>query len=236
MLLVERGLFPTRNKAQAAIMAGKVVVEGHPHPKAGLEIHTNTVIRLEPDACPFVSRGGMKLAAALKDFSVSPQNRTALDLGSSTGGFTDCLLKNGAVKVYAVDVGTKQLDQKLRNDSRVVVMENTHARDLAPGMFDPLPDLCTADVSFISLSKVLPNVLPCMNKPSDFILLIKPQFELEPKKVPKGIVRVEEYRKEAVDRIRQAIGLLGLAEKGLMESPIKGSRGNIEYLLYARSV
>ena len=216
-------------------MAGKVWVEGQPHPKAGLQIYSDVQIRIEPDVCPYVSRGGLKLAAALKQFAIHAQGRTALDLGASTGGFTDCLLQNGASRVYAVDVGTKQLDQKLRNEPRVVVMENTHARELEPGMFDPLPDLCVADVSFISLSKVLPHVLPCVRKPSEFILLIKPQFELEPKKVPKGIVRLEENRKEAVDRVRQAAERLGLSELGLIESPIKGSRGNIEYLLHLRS-
>jgi len=234
LLLVERGFFPTRTKAQAAIMAGKVRVENHPHPKAGLEIRGDTEITIEPDACPYVSRGGLKLAAALQQFEISAQGRTALDLGASTGGFTDCLLQNGAEKIYAVDVGTNQLDFKLRNDSRVVVMENTHARELVARLFDPLPDLCVADVSFISLSKVLSHVLPCLKRPAELILLVKPQFELEPKKVPKGIVRSEEYRREAIDRVRQAAAHLGLAEQGLIESPIKGARGNIEYLLYLK--
>jgi 23S rRNA (cytidine1920-2'-O)/16S rRNA (cytidine1409-2'-O)-methyltransferase len=216
-------------------MAGQVWVEDHPHPKAGLELPADIPIRLASNACSYVSRGGLKLAAALERFAIKTQSRIALDLGASTGGFTDCLLQKGAAKVYAVDVGTKQLDQKLRNDGRVVAMENTHARDLTPKLLDPLPDLCVADVSFISLTKVLPYVLPCLKIPFDLILLIKPQFELEPKKVPKGIVRIEEYRQEAIERIRQSGRSLHLIEYGLMESPVKGSRGNIEYLILFRS-
>lgn len=234
LLLVERGLFSTRTKAQAALLAGKVVVPGHPRPKAGLEISPDTPLEIQPDACPYVSRGGLKLAGALDRFKIDPKGEVALDVGSSTGGFTDCLLQRGAAKVHAVDVGTKQLDAKLRNDPRVVVRENTHARDLRPGQFDPRPKLGAADVSFISLTKILPNIAPCLIPSADLILLIKPQFELEPKKVPKGIVRDEAFRQEAVTKVRAAAERLGLRELGLMESPLRGARGNIEYLIHLR--
>lgn len=232
VLLVDLGHFPTRAKAQAAIMAGRVRVDGHARPKAGLELRDDALITVAPDASPYVSRGGIKLAAAVERFEINPQHRTAMDLGSSTGGFSDCLLQRGAAKVYAVDVGTKQLDAKLRADPRVVVMENTHAKDLRPEWFDPLPDLLVADVSFISLTKVLVHALACLRQPAELVTLVKPQFELEPKKVPKGIVREEPHRKEAIDRVRAAAARLGLVERGLMESPITGSRGNVEYLMY----
>lgn len=213
-------------------MAGQVVVPGHPKPKSGLALLPDAEITVAPDACPYVSRGGLKLAAALDAFKVNPKGRVAIDVGSSTGGFTDCMLQRGAKQVYAVDVGTKQLDSRLRDDPRVVVMENTHARTLREGQFDPAPDLCVMDLSFISITKVLENVLACLAEDSEMIALVKPQFELEPKKVPKGIVQDDAFRKEAVDRVRTAARRLRLKEHGLIESPLKGARGNIEYLLY----
>ena len=245
VLLVERGLFPTRAKAQAAILAGKVSVPRHPNPKAGLELPLDAVVTVAADACPYVSRGGLKLAGALDRFKVDPKGRVAIDVGSSTGGFTDCLLQRGAVKVYAVDVGTKQIDAKLRNDPRVVVMENTHARDLEPEQLDPRPDLAVVDVSFISLTKVLPYVLPCLGRSDsdspagshdapriDIVALIKPQFELEPKKTPKGIVRDPAHREEAIAKVRASAQKLGLQELGFMESPIHGAKGNVEFLIH----
>jgi len=213
-------------------MAGKVRVPGRANLKAGLEVPPETPIEIAPDACPYVSRGGLKLAAALDEFGVQAAGRTALDVGSSTGGFTDCLLQRGAGKVYAVDVGTKQLDSKLRGDPRVAVMENTHARDLKPGLFDPRPDLAVVDVSFISLTKVLPWIVPCLASPFDIVALIKPQFELEAKKTPKGVVRKEEHREEAISRVRAAAGEIGLAERGLMASPLTGAKGNREFLIH----
>ena len=188
-LLVERGLFETRSKAQAAIMAGKVRLAGHARLKAGSEVPEDAPVEVLADACPFVSRGGLKLRAALDAFGVDPRGRVCLDVGASTGGFTDCLLKRGAKRVHAVDVGHGQLNAKLRADPRVRVLEETHARDLMPALIDPPPDLAVIDVSFISLTKVLPHVLRCLPGPFDLIALIKPQFELEPKKTPKGIVR-----------------------------------------------
>ena len=227
-LLVARGLFQTLTKAQAALMAGKVWIAGKPAPKAGTLVAPDVPVSVLPDAVPYVSRGGLKLAAALDKFSLRIEGRVALDVGASTGGFTDCLLQRGAKKVYAVDVGRGQLDVKLRKDARVVNMEKTHARDLRPGMFPEPPDLAVIDVSFISLSKVLPHVLPCLSRPADIVALIKPQFELAPKKVPKGVVREEKHRLEAVEDLRRSVG--GLRETGLMESPIKGPKGNVEFL------
>lgn len=231
--LVNRGLFESRTKAQAAIMAGKVVVEGHERPKAGTQVNGETGIEVLKDAVPFVSRGGLKLAAGLDEFGLTIKGRTAVDVGASTGGFTDCLLQRGAARVYAVDVGHGQLDAKLRADPRVVNIEKTHARDLGPDLFDgEKPDLAVVDVSFISLAKVLPSVLACLNKPCEIVALVKPQFELEPKMAPKGVVKEEAYRQEAVSRARKAASALGLTEKGLLESPVKGPKGNVEFLLW----
>ncbi|MBI5245439.1 MAG: TlyA family RNA methyltransferase [Elusimicrobia bacterium] len=232
VLLVEKGFFETRARAQAALLAGKVEVQGCPRPKAGTQVETGAGIHVRPDAVPFVSRGGLKLEAALERFALKVQGRIAVDVGASTGGFTDCLLKRGAAKIYAVDVGRGQLDFRLRSDARVVCMERTHAGRLAPEMFDPRPDLAVMDVSFISITKVLPALIPCLRRPFELIALIKPQFELEPKKVPKGVVRRDEFRLEAVARVRNAAKAMQLTERGLMESPIKGPKGNRELLCY----
>lgn len=233
MLLLRKGLFATRAKAQAAIMAGKVRVEGRQDPKPGDLLRLETRIEILKDAVPYVSRGGLKLAAALEGFRVDPYGRLALDVGASTGGFTDCLLQRGAAKVYAVDVGHGQLDSRLRADPRVVCLERTHARDLTPAVFGTDAgrlDLGVLDVSFISLAKVLAPVIACLARPFDLIALIKPQFELEPKKVPKGIVRREEFRLEAVASLRAFIASLPVAERGLLECPVKGAKGNVEFL------
>lgn len=231
-LLVERGLFATRAKAQAAIMAGKVRVEGHASPKAGSPVAEDAAVAVLPDACPFVSRGGLKLAAALDAFAIDPRGRVALDLGASTGGFTDCLLQRGAACVHAVDVGHGQLDAKLRADARVKVYEGLHARDLSPELLSPRPDLAVIDVSFISLTRVLGPALACLARPGELVALVKPQFELEPKKVPKGIVRSPEHREEALARVRAAAAELGLRERGALESPVHGAKGNVETLVF----
>ena len=230
---MERRLFETRNKAQAAIMAGKVVVKNCPNPKAGSQVKEDAVVDILADAVPYVSRGGLKLAAALKAFNLKAANRIAVDVGASTGGFTDCLLQNGAAKVHAVDVGRAQLDQKLRDDPRVEDHQRIHARDITPDLFsDETPDLAVADVSFISLTHILGAVSRCLREPFEIVALIKPQFELEPKKVPKGVVREEAYRQEAINKVRAAGKELGLIERGLIESPAKGPKGNVEYLIY----
>jgi 23S rRNA (cytidine1920-2'-O)/16S rRNA (cytidine1409-2'-O)-methyltransferase len=234
-LLVDRGLFPTRTKAQAAVMAGKVRLEGVDRPKAGQSVSEDAKVEILEDAVPFVSRGGLKLQAALDAFPIKVEGRVALDLGASTGGFTDCLLQRGAAKVYAVDVGTAQLDDKLRKDPRVVSLEKTHAKDLTPKLLgEPAPDLLVCDVSFISLTKVLEPALAVLAHPCELVLLVKPQFELEPKKVPKGVVREQAHRDEAVERVRTAAKDLGLSDHGLLESPAKGPKGNLEYLLFLK--
>ena len=231
LLLVERGLFETRSKAQAAVMAGLVLVDGKPAVKAGDPVAEESELSLKSDPCPFVSRGGLKLRAALDAFPVIVKDRVCLDVGASTGGFTDCLLQAGAAKVYAIDVGTAQLDSKLKADPRVVSKENTNARLLKPEWFSPRPTLAVADVSFISLSQVLPFILPCLADPYELIVLVKPQFEVGPKLAPKGVVRDPAVRLQAVEKIRAAAAALGLADGGLVESPAKGPKGNVEYLL-----
>jgi len=234
LLLVERGLFETRAKAQAAVMAGQVFVEGRPQTKAGTP--TPEDARLEVVApCPYVSRGGLKLDSALKAFPLAVAGRVCLDLGASTGGFTDCLLQRGASRVYAVDVGTAQLDARLRADPRVVSLERTHAKDLRAGLFDPLPDLGVADASFISLTKILPHLLACLKPPYEVLALIKPQFELEPKLVPKGVVRDPAHRVLAVERVRESLRGLPVRENGLFECPLRGPKGNAEFFLYLSS-
>jgi 23S rRNA (cytidine1920-2'-O)/16S rRNA (cytidine1409-2'-O)-methyltransferase len=233
LLLVERGMFETRTKAQAAVMAGLVLVDGKPATKAGEGVSEDAELSLKSDPCPYVSRGGLKLRAALDAFSsINVLGRVCLDVGASTGGFTDCLLQAGAAKVYAVDVGTAQLSSRLRSDSRVVSRENTHARLLRPEWFDPRPSLAVADVSFISLAQVLPFIVPCLSTPYELVVLVKPQFEVGPKLAPKGVVRDPAVRDQAVDKIRAAAASLGLEEKGLIESPAKGPKGNVELLLW----
>lgn len=231
LLLVERGLFETRTKAQAALMAGKVRVAGKDRPKPGDLVMRDCSVEVLPDACPYVSRGGLKLAGALGAFRLDVSGRVALDLGASTGGFTDCLLQRGAAKVYAVDVGHGQLDARLRADPRVTNIEKTHARDLVCASFDPRPDLAVVDVSFISLTMVLAPLLACLARPADVVALVKPQFELEPKKTPKGVVKDDAHRAEALARVREAAADLGLVETGCVDSPVAGAKGNREFLV-----
>lgn len=234
VLLVERGLFETRSKASAAVMAGLILVDGKPAPKAGAGVAEDADISLKSDPCPYVSRGGLKLRAALDAFPIGVKDRVCLDVGASTGGFTDCLLQAGAAKVYAVDVGTAQLDSRLKADARVLSRENTHAKLLRPEWFDPRPTLAVADVSFISLAQVIPFILPCLADPAELVVLVKPQFEVGPKLAPKGVVRDTAVRLQAVDKIRTAAAALGLIEGGLVESPAKGPKGNVEFLLWLR--
>jgi 23S rRNA (cytidine1920-2'-O)/16S rRNA (cytidine1409-2'-O)-methyltransferase len=233
LLLVERGLFETRSKALAAVMAGLVLVDGKPAAKAGEAVSEDAELSLKSDPCPYVSRGGRKLRAALDAFaSINVLGRVCLDIGASTGGFTDCLLQAGAAKVYAIDVGTAQLHSKIKSDPRVVSRENTHAKLLDPDWFSPRPTLCVVDVSFISLAQVIPFILPCLAAPYELVVLVKPQFEVGPKLAPQGVVRDPAVRIQAVDKIRAAASALGLAERGLIESPAKGPKGNVEFLLW----
>ncbi|OGW41403.1 MAG: hypothetical protein A2010_04280 [Nitrospirae bacterium GWD2_57_9] len=236
-LLVGRSLVESRERGQALILAGQVLVNGQKLDKAGALVPEDAEIRVLGEVLPFVSRGGLKLEAALKEFSIPVAGRTALDVGASTGGFTDCLLQQGAVKVYAVDVGYGQMAWKIRQDARVVVIERANIRDLEPSLVPELVDIAVIDVSFISLEKVVPALLKFLKPGADLIALIKPQFEVGREHVGKGgIVRDETARRAAVDRITGSVAGLGFDIKGLIPSPITGQDGNIEFLLYASRI
>lgn len=230
--MVERGLAPTRERAQALVLAGLVDVDGKRVDKAGTKIPAGSDIRLRGNDNPFVSRGGLKLRHALDHFALDVTGRIAMDVGSSTGGFTDCLLQRGAAKVYAVDVGKGQLDLKLRRDPRVVVMEKENFRHLARERVPDRLTLVVGDLSFISLALVLPKIKEFLEPGGDAVLLVKPQFEVGKGKVGKGgIVRDEALRLEALAGVERASRDAGFETKGSVESPIKGAKGNVEYLL-----
>ncbi|HKI00887.1 MAG TPA: TlyA family RNA methyltransferase [Thermoanaerobaculia bacterium] len=235
-LLVERGLFPSREQARRAVMAGTVEVEGKRVDKPGTEIRGEARVAVQGPKEPFVSRAGRKLAHALDHFGVDPAGRVCLDVGASTGGFTDCLLQRGAARVYALDVGYGQLDHRLRTDPRVVVMERVNARYLAP---DALPEPCgliTLDVSFISLLKVMPALLPHLQPGGLLLPMIKPQFEAGRGAVGKGgILRDEEVRRRVIDECAAGIAALGLENLGVFDSPVAGTGGNREaFALFRR--
>jgi len=231
-LLVERGLAPTREKAQALIMAGAVLVDGRKAAKPGQPVDAE--IRVEIVAQPpFVSRGGLKLEAAIARFGIQVAGRICLDIGASTGGFTDCLLQRGAARVHAVDVGTGQLDWKLRNDPRVVVHEKLNARYLRPEDLGQPIALAVCDVSFISATLIVPAVTPVLQPAGEMVILVKPQFEVGKGQVGKGgIVREPELHEAACRRVEDAVRQLGF-ETAIIESPILGAEGNHEFLLYA---
>lgn len=234
-LMVERGLAPSREKAQALIMAGQVVVGDHAAEKAGQQVTAKVEIRIKGDLLPFVSRGGLKLEKGLVTFGIDPDGRIAIDVGASTGGFTDCLLQRGAAKVYAVDVGYGQLAWKLREDPRVVVMEKTNIRNLQPEQLEPLPDLAVIDASFISLNLVLPPTLLLLKKPAEVIALIKPQFEVGKGAVGKGgIVRDPRLHDEVLANMEHLAAGLGAELLGICDSPITGADGNREFLMGLR--
>ncbi len=232
-LLVERALAESREKAQALIMAGEVLVNGQKALKPGHAIDVASRIEVIGKA-PYVSRGGIKLAAALDEFVIDVAGCVCMDVGSSTGGFTDCLLQRGAVRVHAVDVGAGQLDWKLRNDARVVVHEGLNARGLRFEDIGELVDLATFDVSFISVTLILPAVAPILRPAGRMVILIKPQFEVGKGQVGKGgIVRSADLHGQACARVEDAVKSLGFETK-MMESPITGAEGNKEFLIYAR--
>ncbi len=235
LLLVARGLAPTRVKAQAMILSGRVEVPGRRIVKAGTAVDPNAEVRVLSPAHPYVSRGGVKLGAALDAFAIDPAGLVCLDVGASTGGFTDCLLQRGARRVYAIDVGRGQLDAKLRADPRVVVRERVNARRLT-GEHVPEPvTLATLDVSFISVRLVLPAVVPHLASGAWVIVLVKPQFEAGRKEVPRGgVVRSEETWRRVVEEIEEFGTSLGLRTLGVLPSPIRGARGNQEFLLAFR--
>jgi 23S rRNA (cytidine1920-2'-O)/16S rRNA (cytidine1409-2'-O)-methyltransferase len=231
-LLVQKGLVESREKAQALIMAGSVYADGKRVEKAGERIPTDAKLEVR-GRLKYVSRGGYKLEKALNTFGVEVKGKTCLDVGASTGGFTDCLLQRGAVKVYAVDVGTGQLDYGLRKDPRVVSYEKTDARSLTEEHIPQKVDLITVDVSFIPLEKVLPSVVRFLKEGGEIIALVKPQFELSPREVKKGVVRKREDRRKAVQKVVEfATESLNLSVKGITKSAPKGPKGNEEFLLY----
>ena len=235
LLLVARGLAPTREKAQAMILAGRVQVDGRPAEKAGSPVPADADVRVEGPEHPYVSRGGIKLAAALDAFRIDPAGLVCLDVGASTGGFTDCLLQRGAARVYAVDVGYGQIDAKLRSDPRVVLREKVNARFLSREHVPEAVGLAVLDLSFISVRLVLPAVLALLDAGARIVVLVKPQFEAGRSEVGKGgIVRSEETRRRVVADIEAFGRGLGLAVEGSVPSPIAGARGNREFLLVFR--
>jgi 23S rRNA (cytidine1920-2'-O)/16S rRNA (cytidine1409-2'-O)-methyltransferase len=229
-LLVERGLFESRAKAQAAIAAGLVTADGVEVRKASDEITTDAAIDARA-AHPYVSRGGIKLAAALDLFHFDPKGRVCLDVGASTGGFTQVLLERGAARVYAVDVGRGQLHASLRGRPEIVSLEETDIRNVQP--LDPAPDLIVIDVSFISLKQVLPAALKLTATPAQLVALIKPQFEAGRERVKKGIVRDPAVHAAVCDDIAAFVASLGWRVAGVIPSPIRGGDGNVEFLLGA---
>ena len=233
ILLVSRGLAPSREKAKAIIMSGIVYVDGNKEDKAGTTFPENVNIEIKGNTLKYVSRGGLKLEKAMKEFDLSLENYICMDVGSSTGGFTDCMLQNGAVKVYAVDVGHGQLDWKLRNDPRVVCMEKTNIRYVTPEHIDDKLDFSSIDVSFISLTKVLLPVKNLLKDNGEIVCLIKPQFEAGREKVgKKGVVRDKKVHEEVIDMVVEYATSIELYPISLDFSPVKGPEGNIEYLLY----
>jgi 23S rRNA (cytidine1920-2'-O)/16S rRNA (cytidine1409-2'-O)-methyltransferase len=231
-LLHEKGLFESRERARAAIMAGKVRINGNLADKPGMKVNKEASIEVS-GGLPYVSRGGLKLAKALQSFHIDLNGKTVLDVGASTGGFTDCALQNGAARVYAVDVGYGQLAWKLRSDPRVVTLERTNIKNLQPGALDKRPDFITIDVSFISLGKIMPAVAALAEKNAVGIALIKPQFEAGREKVgKKGVVRDPDTHREVIGNICRMMAGNGWRVMGLDYSPVKGPEGNIEYLLH----
>ncbi len=231
VLLVNKGLAESREKAKRTIMAGIVYVNGQKEDKAGTTFDPEVPIEVRGNVLPYVSRGGLKLEKAIKEFGVSCEGKVCLDIGASTGGFTDCMLQNGAVKVFAIDVGHGQLDWKLRNDERVVCMEKTNIRFVKPEDLGELASLVSIDVSFISLQLVLPVVKTLIKKDCQVVCLIKPQFEAGRDQVgKKGVVRDKKVHAEVIEKTLSFAYSIGFELKGLTFSPIKGPEGNIEYL------
>lgn len=233
VMLVNRGLATSREKAKAIIMSGIVFVDGQREDKAGSTFDEKVNIEVKGATLKYVSRGGLKLEKAMSHFDIALEGKVCMDVGSSTGGFTDCMLQNGAVKVYAVDVGHGQLDWKLRNDERVVCMEKTNIRYVTPDQIAEPPAFVSIDVSFISLTKVLGPVKELMTEKGEIVCLIKPQFEAGREKVgKKGVVRDRKVHEEVIHMVMDYASSIGFVLCNLEFSPIKGPEGNIEYLLH----
>jgi len=235
VLLVKKGFFETREKARAAIMAGNVFVDGRPVTKAGEKVNQDSIIHIKENIMPYVSRGGLKLERALDCFKIDVKDKVAIDVGASTGGFTDCLLKRGAKKVYAVDVGYGQLDWRLRQDPRVICMERINARYLKPEDIGELVDIAVIDVSFISLKLIMPPVKNLLKDYADVVALVKPQFEAGRALVgKKGIVDNPEVHMEVLEDLVSFFKELELSVVTLTYSPIRGQKGNIEFLVHLK--
>ncbi len=235
LLVVERGLADSREKAQAMILAGEVRVNGSRSDKAGMQVTTDARIEVSGTSAKYASRGGLKLEGALEDFAIDVSGKTCLDIGASTGGFTDCLLSNGARCVYAVDVTTEQMVWRLQQDPRVKQIKE-NARNLRPEQIPEPADLVTVDVSFISVAKVLPAVVAAAGPRAEYLILVKPQFELDRGDVGRGgIVREAALHARAVERVRTAAEAAGLRVEGVRPSRVTGAEGNQEFFLHARN-
>lgn len=233
--MVNRNLVPSREQAKALIMAGEVAVNGKKADKAGFEVKPEDTIALLTSPIPFVSRGGLKLDKAVKEFGLVLTGKKCIDIGASTGGFTDCMLQNGAAHVHALDVGYGQLDWKLRNSPAVTVMERTNARYMVPEWYPYGFDFASIDVSFISLKLILPPLFNCLDENGEVVALIKPQFEAERSEIgKKGVVKDEAVHARVCAASMQMAYSLGYAVCGLSHSPIKGPEGNIEFLVYLK--
>lgn len=235
MALVEQGFFPSRTRAQASIMAGEILVNSEVETRADRSILPEDVLSIKEKSCPYVSRGGLKLAGALKTWNLSVKDKVCVDIGVATGGFSDCMLQAGAKEVYGVDVGKGQLASEMLRYKNFHFKPQTNARYMTPDLFDEPPQFAAVDVSFISLKMIMEPLFNVMAQEGDIVFLIKPQFELSPKQVPHGIVKTEENRQAAIasvqgffeENIKEKFGAMSL---GLIESPIKGTHGNTEYL------
>lgn len=232
-LLTDRGLADSRNKAQALVLAGQVLADERKIEKPGQQVDPECEIRILGEQPRYVSRAGFKLEGALIKFGIDMQGKVCLDIGASTGGFTDCLLQHGAATVYAVDVGTNQLNWRIRQDARVMVHEQTNAKDLCEQLIPEPIQFVSCDVSFISATLVLPPVAPLLANGAEIVVLAKPQFEAGRGEVGKGgIVRSDQIRQAAADKVRRAIDALGFRSIKQMDSPVEGAQGNREILLY----
>lgn len=239
MALVEQGFFPSRTRAQASIMAGEVLVNGQVDTRADRSILPEDVLSIKEKSCPYVSRGGLKLAGALKAWNLSVKDKVCVDIGVATGGFSDCMLQAGAKDVYGVDVGKGQLASEMLRYKNFHFKPETNARYMTPDLFEEAPQFAAVDVSFISLKMIMEPLFHVMAPEGDIVFLIKPQFELSPKQVPHGIVKTEENRQAAIasvqgffeEHLKDKFGAQSMA---LMESPIKGTHGNTEYLWHVR--
>jgi len=233
VIIVDSGLIKSRERAKALIMEGKVIVNGITITKAGTLVNRDSEIALKNGDLPYVGRGGLKLKAALDFFHINPGNKVIMDIGCSTGGFTDCVLKENASKVYAVDVGYGQIDWSLRQNPKVILLEKTNIRYLEKEKIPEPIDLIVIDVSFISLTKVLPGCIEFLDDKGEILALIKPQFEVGREMVEKGgVIKDETKRLNAVENIRTFAELNGLKTIGIFESPVHGQKGNIEYFIY----